>query len=176
MLRPTKEYSYEELRDIVCDGDIVFVHGSRKSIISAIIMLVTRSQFSHVFICFCHKTKNKDVRWLLVEAQKGSKRRILNLSYYENKKFSIIKAPTKWSNVEDIALERVGKVKYGLCEAIYVGLVDLFWNAFRIKLPKFNIGTEICSEFVARVYNLPEKNVSPQKLWTQLLQLGYVEK
>jgi len=172
-----KYFSYKELRDVVCDGDIVFVHGTWKSFISALIMWITNSRFSHVFICFKHQTETTNgTRWLLVEAQKGTKRRILNMSYYEGKTFSIIEAPHKWSLVEDIALEEVGKAKYGLSEAIYVGIMDLMWNVFKIKLPKFNLSTEICSEFVARVYDLPEKIVSPQKLWAQLLKLGYKEK
>ena len=172
-----KSYTYEELRDIVSDGDIVFVHGSWKSLVSALIMWTTKSQFSHVFICFKHQTeKEKQTRWLLVEAQKGTKRRILNMSYYQHRRFSVIKAPQMWRRVEDIALEQVGKAKYSALEAIYAGVIDLMWNVFRIKMPKFNLPTEICSEFVARVYELPEKNVSPQKLWAQLIKLGHIEK
>lgn len=170
-----KKYTYDQARELIEDGDIVFVWGSWKDFTSGLIMYFTNSKFTHVFICFDHPTDNGP-RKLLVEAQKGSARRILNFSFYENKYFSIIKAPKQWKEVNGVALDRVGKVKYGLLEAIYAGLSDYVWHVFRIRLPKFSLSSEYCSEFVARVYDLPEKEVSPQKLWNLLLSLGYTEK
>lgn len=161
------DLTYERVREVAKDGDIVFVHGSWKRPLQAIVMFFTRSKFSHCFIVFWVET-HTGRRLLLVEAQGGTKRRILNASFYEKKTLSMVRAPKEWSMIEDAALSSVGKKGYSYFDAAYVGIRDFLWKALNIRIPSNDFPSEICSEFIARVYDLPYKNVSPQGLWEML--------
>lgn len=161
------DLTYEQVREIAEDGDIVFVHGSWKRPLQAAIMFLTRSEYSHCFIVFWVQT-HTGRRLLVVEAQGGTKRRILNASFYENRTLSLVRAPKEWGTVEAAALASVGKKGYGYFDALYVGIRDFLWKALNIRIPSNDFPSEICSEFIARVYDLPQKNVSPQGLLEML--------
>lgn len=161
--------SYQDYRQVAQDGDIVFVCGSWKSIIQAIIMFFTGSRYVHVFLAFWMTTNNSR-RLMVVEAQGGSKRRIISCSFYDDDKLVVIPAPKPWNQVEDVALQRVGIEDYSWITAIYVGLRNFVWNKLHIRLPRARHPSEICSEFVARVYQLPQRDVSPGELLQMLQQ------
>lgn len=160
---------YEQARQIIKDGDIVFIHGSWKQPIQALIMFFTFSRFAHVCVAFWQDLGGEEKRLMCVESQGLAKRRILSLSFYKNKKMTIVSAPKAWDLVKEKALSRIGQVKYGYFEAVWVGLREFFQKTLGVRLPRLDTAGEICSEFVAEVYDLPEDNVSPQKLFEQLI-------
>lgn len=160
---------YEDVRQVVRDGDIVFIHGSWNRPIQALIMFFTGSEFSHCAIAFWIDTPSGK-RLMCVEAQGMSRRRILTLSYYDDAAMTIIPAPKPWTQVRHIALEEIGKKQYGMFEAIYVGIQEFIHRHTGRHLPRLNMKGEICSEFIAKVYDLEDRDVSPQKLYEQLIK------
>lgn len=162
--------SYEESRSQFESGDIVFIR-DRKSILANIIQFFTRSRYSHVGIAFW-MSSGGIARLMMVEAQGGTRRRIVNLSKYRNIDLDVMKAPDDWRNVANEALERLSEVPYGYLEALYVGIVEALQQYFDVTIPRKNFKGEICSEFVARIYDMPSKHVSPQELMNQLVEAG----
>ena len=166
--------SYEAARSHIKSGDIVFIKDS-PTFLASIIRLFTRSKYSHVGIAFW-MTSGGVERLMMVEAQGGTRRRIVNLSKYRNVDLDVVHAPEIWGAAVGIALERLSEVPYGYLEALYVGIVEALQQYFDITIPRKNFSGEICSEFVARIYNLPSKHVSPQALFDQLIQEGHALK
>ena len=137
-------------------------------------MFVTDSPFSHVCIAFWVDTPSGK-RLMCVEAQERSRRRIFALSYYEGSEMTIIAAPKPWEDVRAAALMHVGQAQYGWLEAIYVGVRELIERKTRIKLPMRGFAREFCSAFVANIYQLDRRDVSPQALYEQLLGVSYIK-
>jgi len=161
--------SYDDARDLIQDGDIVFV-AKKNSIMSSIIEFVTKSHFSHCFIVFWVEVAGQK-RLMCVESQGGTTRRVLNLSYYKNLDLYVVTPTKPWPTVADVALAKLGKEDYGYLEVAYVGLREFLLTRFNIKLPYLSVGKgQICSEFVASVFDLPEKLVSPQLLFDELMR------
>lgn len=160
--------SYQEARLLIQDGDVVFIHGSWRRPIQALIMWFTNSKFSHVCLAFKVTTGGVE-RLMCVEAQGKTKRRILNLSFYDDKDMTILAAPRDWAEIQGKALERVGKAKYSFLAAAYIGVRELVHRTLDIKLPSLDLPHEICSEFIAKVVGLPDTDVSPQVLYEDLL-------
>lgn len=163
--------SYEQARLVIKDGDIVFVCASSTSFIDKVITVVTGSPFSHVCIAFW-VTVGGQSRLMCVEAQGGTARRVVNMSFYEDRKLVIVTPPSSWDKASTYALSKLAKVKYGWGEAAYVGLRDLALRRLNIKLPKRNLEHEICSEFVANTYQLKDTCVSPGDLYCSLGEVG----
>lgn len=167
----TPVLSYEAARNRIRNGDIVFIK-DRMGFLGSIIRFLTRSRYSHVGIAFWMDSGGVS-RLMMVEAQGGTNRRIVNLSKYRGINLDVVEAPEDWNIVAEIALAQLSEVPYGYIEAAYVGVVEAMQKYFNITLPRKNFYGEICSEFVARVYNLPEEHVSPQGLMDQLQEAGY---
>ena len=165
--------TYEEARDLIQDGDIVFIHGSWIDPVSAVIMLVTASLFSHVCIAFWVKT-NQGKMLMCVESQGQTRRRIFPLSFYGDNKMTVVAGLKPWKTVQNLALSKVGKAEYGMIEAVYVGVKEFVYRHTNYKLPDRPAHKEYCSTFVASVYGLETLNVSPQTLYEQLLQVSNV--
>ena len=165
--------TYDQARLIIEDGDVVFFQGSFsiKHPIDALIMLVTGLPFVHANIAFWDEIAGQH-RLMAIEAQGGTKRRILNESFYSDKKVSVIKGIKKWDDMAPDALSRVAEQKYSYITALYSGLRDFFVRVFGIRLPKMNHPGEICSEFVARLEGLSETDLSPGDLYIALLQVS----
>lgn len=162
---------YEEARPYIEDGDIVFIHGSWRRPLNALIMWFTKSHFTHVCIAFKMNTGGID-RLMCVEAQGSTRRRILNLSFYNNRLVTVIKAPRPWTEIQDNALSRVGVAKYNFISATYVGVREYMLKTFNVHMPSLNLQHEICSEFVADVLNFPKTEISPQVLYEELLKIS----
>lgn len=162
---------YTEARPYIENGDIVFVHGSWKHPIQSLIMLFTASEFSHVCIAFKINTGTEE-RLMCVESQGNTRRRILNLSFYDDRTLTVVKAPKRWEDVQQVALERIGDEKYNFIAAAYIGIRELVSRAFNLHLPSLNLPHEICSEFVASVYGLEETEISPQLLYEELMKIS----
>lgn len=167
---------YEQFRETVKSGDVVFVHGSKRGFhpLQRLIMWATGSQFTHVGVAFWAQLDGENSpRLMVVESQGGTHRRLLNLSYYKESDLSVILAPRPWEHVSSAALERVGKMKYGYLDAIWVGIRERLQITFNWSLPKFNFSGETCSEFTAKLYLLEETVVSPQTLYEELIKLNH---
>lgn len=160
--------TYDEARTVVQDGDIVFIHGSWRDPISAVIMFITASLFSHVCIAFWISTP--EGRMLMcVEAQGRTRRRIFPLSYYSDQMMTVIPAPKPWSVVKQHALSKVGHADYGMFEAIYVGIREFVARVTGYWLPARLHNKEYCSTLVASVYELQDIDGSPQALHDRLI-------
>lgn len=164
--------SYDQARSVIEDGDVVFIHGSWSDPIQAIIMLFTASPFSHVCIAFWTDI-GPHRRLMCVEAQTKVKRRILSLGFYDNLNMTVVAAPLPWKQVQADALSQVGKVHYGLKEAMYTGIYEFVLRLTGIKLPMRPLTREYCSAMVADVYRMPNNCGSPQSLYEQLLTVSY---
>jgi hypothetical protein len=164
--------SYSVGRDQIKDGDIVFM-AHRHSIPAFLIHIFTRSIYSHCNMAFWIDTP-AGKRLLAVEAQGGTTRRIINLSYYEKLcDMHVVSPPADWATtVSPVALKELGFMKYGYLEAFYVGLREFLLKYLGIKIAEKNLG-EICSEFIARVNNMPDQQISPGALMTELNAEGH---
>lgn len=161
---------YVDARLLIDNGDIAFIRGSWKKPLQRIIMFFTNSKYSHVGITFW-ATINNIPRLMMIEAQGGTKRRLINLSYYSDKNIDIITSPKPWEDYCEIALSNIGITKYSWLDVFYIGLKEKLEKY--IKLPSKNLSSgEICSEFVAKCLNYSNTNVSPQKLFETIMFKG----
>lgn len=166
--------SYAVARDKINDGDIVFVRGSWRHPIQTLIMFFTRSPYSHVGIAFWIEI-NKTNRLMIVEAQGGTKRRILNMSYYQNRNLDVVESPRSWESYADVATEKLGEVGYGWMDALYIGLRDFLKGV--VVLPAKDVDSgEICSEFIAKCLEIDEQSLGPGGLFDYLIEHGSVLK
>ena len=166
--------SYVNVRDSIENGDIVFVHGDKNGFhpFRQLIMWATDSQFIHVGIAFtvCAAGEN---RVMLAEAQGGTRRRIVNLSFYENLPLTVVRTDKKWDEMGPRVLERFGQERYGWIAAIYAGLRDYLSREWNFHLKKRNLPHEICSEFVAKILEMDSDSITPQKLYENIVKATY---
>jgi hypothetical protein len=162
--------TYDQARTLIEDGDVVLFQGaySIKHPIDTMIMLVTGSPFVHCNIAFWEEVAGQHML-MAVEAQGGTKRRILNESFYSTKKMVVIKGVKDWNSIAPDALSKVAEQKYSYITAVYAGLRDFMVRVFGWRLPKMSNPGEICSEFVARLQGLSEIDLSPGDLYKALL-------
>lgn len=156
--------TYDEARNNICDGDLIFFHGHH-TLVSKAIQFFTRGVYTHVGIAFWIDICGRK-RLMVVEAQGGTNRRILNLSYYEKREFDVISGLQKWENISEDALNSLGQVKYSWIDAVYVGLKEFVKPV--IELPDRNFSGQICSEFVAELQGIEMKSYSPTSLYNTI--------
>lgn len=158
--------THDQVYDQLKDGDIMFV-ADFDHVLPRLIQFFTRSHYSHCAILFWVQIPGRTKRLMVVEAQGGTTRRIQDFDYYCKRKLHIVAAPKDFSSYQDVALARIGQVKYGYIKALYVGLRDFFWDYLKIKLPLSDVQAnhEICSEFVGRCLGLNAQDMSPQDLF-----------
>lgn len=174
-MEPKTFYSYQEFRNFVNDGDIILIRGEKDKfkIIQRLIMWATNSHYIHVGIAFwMYVGENRTPRLMIVEAQMGNKRRILNLSYYSVNDIDVYTSPKQWREISEDALDFVGLQPYGYFDALWVGIREKFQTWFNWNLPRLNFKGETCSEFVARMVGIKTPIVSPQTLTEELLEQG----
>lgn len=160
---------YEGARDRIRNGDIIFVRGSDWA--SKIIRFVTNSPYSHVGIAFWVNIAGTN-RLMIAEAHALARRRILNLSFYSTEELDIVQGPLYWEEIANDVTSRLGQIQYGWLEATYVGFKSVVRRLFNIDLGNRDFSGEICSEFVAKMYKLTNTNVSPQRLFDNLVKSG----
>jgi hypothetical protein len=158
--------TYDELRSIAQDGDVVFLHRTNHWF-SRLISAVTGSPFTHVNLAFWANI-GPERRLMCVEASHKSKRRIVSMSYYHNRTFTLVRAIKPWESIMTDALSRVGREEYSDWTLLYVGLREGLENAVGWKLPAVDFKYEICSEFVARTEGLDDCVISPRRLFDKL--------
>lgn len=152
--------TYDEIRNIAKDGDVIFLTVDKKNILSRLVSWFTNSPYTHTAFVFWYKT-----RLMLVESTTQGGIRIVQASIYENRNFDIVAAPRSWDEIEWQAIERSGTAKYGWFSAIYIGIREFLFFHFDIALPPDNGNrNKCCSEFVAEVLQLTDVDVSPKKL------------
>lgn len=158
--------SYQEARNTIENGDIVFIKYAN-TFMSRVIAFFTRGIFTHVGIAFWISVDGSNERRLMiVEAQRFTRRRIVNFSFYGGRGISIVRPKKSWRDVQNFALKDLGIMEYSWLDVIYVGLREFTSNW--IKLPYYDFKGEICSEYVAQLHDLEESTMSPQKLFTVL--------
>lgn len=155
--------TYEQIREIAADGDIIFLKKSR-NIVERLVSWATRSPYTHVAFVFWYNQ-----RLLLIESTIHGGIRIVQASVYSDRQFDIIPCPQSWNYIESIALERSGTASYGWFSALYIGLREILFTHFDISLPQNKDNrNKACSEFIAEVLDLHDVDVSPGKLYSML--------
>lgn len=163
---------YAKMRHKIKNGDIIFIKND-SDWVSKVIHYCTFSKYSHVGIAVWVTIENER-RLMMVEAQGGTKKRIINMSHYDGCEIDVFRnESTKWSDIRHDVLDRLGLAEYGWFQAIYVGIREFFMKKWSIKIPMKNFSGMICSEFVAHVFKLPEVYVSPQRLYEQLIERNF---
>ena len=163
--------TYEEARKYINDGDIIFIRGEKKFLknpIRSSIMFFTNSVYVHTGIVFWANIAGHK-HLLITEAQGGTSRRIVNMSFYETENIDVMEPLKEWNDISTDAVEKLGKVKYGWMDAFYVGLREKF---YKIPFKPKNFSGEICSERVANLQGITPSEISPQKLYEILLKNG----
>lgn len=158
--------SYSEARKIIKDGDVVFIRAEYNSFFSKVIAFWTRGTYTHVGIAFWMSLTDTDDRLMIVESQRFTKRRMINLSYYSECELTILQGTRPWREYVDDAFHKLGTIGYSWIDAIHVGLQEYSMKWTNKMLTP--IGGEFCSEFVARMLNRDEIFISPQRLYDQL--------
>jgi hypothetical protein len=114
-------------------------------------------------------------RLFVVEANGGG-RRIVSMSSYANHEMDVITSPVDWIRNCDPVLDLTGAIPYSNFEFIAIGLLEVFG----IRRRKDDFG-EVCSKMIAEYcksagIELPTTDISPAKLKTTLLELGFEER
>lgn len=165
-----KVITYEQARNVISDGDIVFVNNGT-SIWSKLTQLVTGSETYHCGIAFWIRDARYKSRLMIVEAN-PSGRRIVSLSSYQAHDLEVLSSPVDWEMYCDPVLDNTGVIPYSIIEYVWIGLRELF-NIYR----RHDDFGEVCSKMIAEYckaggYNLVT-DISPGKLKTTLLALGF---
>lgn len=156
--------NYETFRASAKDGDLLFLTVNKKNILSRITSFFTGSPFTHVAFVFWYKE-----RLMLVESTTNGGIRIVSASSYRDRPVYKIVAPKAWGEIADSALARSGTASYGWLSAIYIGIREVAFTHFNIKLPvDKNNRNKACSEFVAECLKLDDVDLSPGALFTKL--------
>lgn len=155
--------TYERMREIAVDGDIIFLKKT-KNIMEGLISWATKSPYTHTAFVFWYKE-----RLMLIESTIHGGIRIVQASVYNDRQFDIVPCPQSWNYIENIALERSGTASYGWFSALYIGIREILFTHFDISLPQNkNNRNKACSEFIAEVLDLYDVDISPGKLHSML--------
>lgn len=158
-------HKYEDIRNQIKSGDLVFFHDTN-TLTSKVVRFFTKGPYTHCGIAFWVEVCGKK-RLMIAEAQGGTKRRILNLSYYCDRDFDVITSLRNWEDICDDALSNLGRVQYSWMEAAYVGVREFIKKY--IELPHKDFDGQICSEYIADLQGLDKLNFSPSSLYTTLI-------
>lgn len=152
--------TYDEIRAIAKDGDVIFLTVNKKDCLSRLTSWFTRSPYTHAAFVFWYKE-----RLMIVESTTHGGSRIVQASTYKDRNFDLIPAPCDWNNIAESALARSGTAEYGWISATYIGIREFFLTHYNILLPaNHNNRNKACSEFVAEILQLPDVDVSPKTL------------
>lgn len=166
--------TYDEMRDFVKNGDIFFLRKNEK-LINKIIRWVTVSPYTHCAIAFW-MTAGHSKRLMLIEAQGGTRRRIVNASLYADRDIDVLCAPVPWVDIEDDLLSKIAITEYSYKDAFNVGLKDMLKKRLGININDSTIDKddkgEICSEMIYRVFQNSEELVTPAELFHRLADAG----
>ena len=169
-----KVVEYEHARNYIENGDLIFFKNGG-SIWSRMTQALTKSPIYHCGIAFWMRDPLYQCRLFVVEASQGG-RRIVSLSSYDKHEMDVIASPVDWIKHCDPVLDLTGRVPYSKLEFIAIGLLE----AFGIRRRKDDVG-EVCSKMIAEYcksagIELPTTDISPAKLKTTLLELGFEQR
>jgi hypothetical protein len=152
--------TYEEVRSVAKDGDIVFLTVNRRDYLSRLTSWFTTSPFTHAAFVFWYNE-----RLLMVESTTHGGIRIVLASTYSDRTWDILPAVKPWMDIETTALARSGTAKYGWVSATYIGIREWMFKHCGVKLPvNRNNRNKACSEFVCEVLGVDDTDVSPGHL------------
>jgi len=156
-----KIYTYDEVRAMAMDGDIMFLTVNKKDYLSRLTSWFTKSPFTHAAFLFWYHG-----RLMVVESTTHGGIRIVQASTYKDRNFGLIAAPRPWEFIIDDALVRSGTAEYGWFSAMYIGMREFALKQFNVRLPvNKNNRNKACSEFVAEVLGLKDVDISPKRLY-----------
>lgn len=156
--------TYDEVRALACDGDIIFLTVNKTDYLSRLTSWFTKSPYTHAAFVFWYKD-----RLMVVESTTHGGSRISFASVYSDRNIDMIAAPKSWEAIEEKALARSGTAEYGWISAAYIGIREFCFTHFGWKLPQNKKNrSKACSEFVAEVLELDDVDISPGKLYKTL--------
>lgn len=169
-----KVVNYEQAKSLISDGDLIFFKNGG-TIWSRMTQFLTKSPIYHCGIAFWIRDPLYASRLMVVEASIGG-RRIVTLSSYEKHEMDVIASPAEWEKYCDPVLEKTGAIPYSKLEFIAIGLLE----AFGVRRRKDDFG-EVCSKMIAEYcktagIELPTTDISPAKLKSTLLELGFAQR
>lgn len=161
---------YEKARELICNGDLLSFTPHDANFIHALTLRVTNSKYYHTGLAVWLQSPCGQPRLFVCEAVRGG-RRLVPLSIYSNTAFDVTCCPVDFDKMEGHMLERVGRVPYGFCDFIAVGLRRLFGIHLR------NQRGEICSELAQKMYekaglHLFDEVLSPGEIYALLKEKG----
>lgn len=160
--------SYMHLRTKIKNGHLVFfgAHTWKQKLIT----FFTGGSFSHCGLAVW-LTDGVEDRLMLVEATHGG-RRIVSLSSYCTRPFTVIDINLPYCEIANEALSQTGMVAYGYFDLLTIGVRDLMLRlGLKSHLP--NTEGEVCSEFLAHTLKdagveLSDLLLSPTDLFVEL--------
>jgi hypothetical protein len=162
---------YDELKHDIQNGDIAFIRGHHP-LLHRLIAFFTGNDLFHVGFVFWIEVEDQKFLMML-DVNGGTKRRLLSLSHYKDYDMDVIAAPKEWSEIAQEALNGIGKKDYSLVQAAYVGISERMYKMIGFNLPNVEFASEICSHVVAELLGYKDVNISPAKLYEQLLKAGH---
>lgn len=166
-----KVISYEQARNVISDGDLVFFKNG-PTIWSKATKIGTGFSEYHCGIAFWVRDARYKSRLFIVEAHQGG-RRIVSLSSYQKFEFDVIASPLDWEMHCDPVLDGCGVIPYSYVEYAWIGALELCG----IKRRGEDDYGEVCSKMVANYckaggIDVGNTDISPGKLKQTLLERG----
>lgn len=176
----TTPMTYDEVRDKVKNGDIVYLWTpplgqwkNWRAIIFPLVKFFTGSPIYHCGVAIWMDQPNGTKRLMLVESNLQGGKKVLPLSYYAPRKMEIHALPEAYSfeHMETPLMANIGTQPYSILAFLGVGVREYF------GLPARDYAGQICSELCAQAWidagaPLIETLVSPGKLHGQIIKLG----
>lgn len=165
---------YLDIRERIRSGDLIFFKAEKLT--QKFITAFTGGSYSHCGIAVWVEENGKN-RLMLAESNKGG-RRLVSLSSYSDRSFTVVRVAMDYSLVSDYVTESTGVVQYSYLDFILIGLKDLMVKlGVQIWVP--NAPGDVCSEFLAHVlqmlgFALDSLLVSPSSLFKELHRRDYV--
>ena len=164
--------AYEEYRDSIENGDILFFYKGKK-LFSKIIQYTTGGPYCHCAIAFNLTIKGCDKKRVFVVEEHAGGQRIVTLSSCVSKYhgFSLMKNPVDWPKYGPELIGRAGFTKYSYLDALSIGIRENFGIILSDQ------AGEVCSEMIAKMLinngvGLTTSLISPNKLHSELIKLG----
>lgn len=169
---------YDELRDTLKDGQIVFIHGN--TWFQKIVKWVTNGKYTHCGILVWMTDHGGYKNLMVVESSIGGAR-IVTLRSYVHRGFTSVDIGFDWNKHGAHVLDETGITHYSIFNFISIGVKEVLQRIGLTKLASYitHKGSgEVCSEFIAdelRAQGMEgDIAISPNALYKKLLALPTV--
>lgn len=172
----TEVLSYQEAREKIETGDLIFMHRAGKGlrvVFHSLINFFTGSPIYHTGVAIWVTTPGGYRRLMVADIHAQGGRRLVPLSLFSISKMEVVKVPeyADLIKMEGYMMERVGVMDYGFLDLIMVGLREFF------GLPMKDTRGDVCSAYSAKIWiagNVPliDTLISPGRLYNDVKKIG----